>query len=87
VRKVSGWDVDRILDEYKSYAEPKIREVDIKYISAFELSSLSNLFVKETDVQLRVRHFFRAICFSLFVLLVWLISGKKLAGDQRRIEK
>lgn len=40
MRKLAGWDVGRTVDEYRSYAEPKIREVDVEYISAFEASSL-----------------------------------------------
>jgi tyrosine-protein phosphatase SIW14 len=40
MRKLAGWDVGRTVDEYRSFAEPKIREVDVAYISAFEASSL-----------------------------------------------
>lgn len=43
MRKLAGWDVGRTVDEYRSFAEPKIREVDVAYISAFEASSLGLL--------------------------------------------
>ncbi|KAJ9138600.1 Tyrosine phosphatase [Pleurostoma richardsiae] len=53
VRKVSGWDLSTILDEYKSYATPKVRECDTKYITDFELSSLSNLFPNGSSLGFR----------------------------------
>jgi tyrosine-protein phosphatase SIW14 len=84
VRKVSGWELGSIIDEYKAYAEPKVRECDVKYISSFELSDLSNLFVKETSIQLRVRSFIRATIFTLVVLVIWLVSGSKMAPPARR---
>ncbi|RAL64533.1 hypothetical protein DID88_002007 [Monilinia fructigena] len=35
IRHVSGWGVPSIVEEYKRYAEPKAREVDIKYITEY----------------------------------------------------
>lgn len=35
VRKVTGWEMDHILDEYKKYAEPKPRDCDIAYLTGF----------------------------------------------------
>ena len=40
MRKLAGWNLGRTVDEYRSYAEPKIRDVDVEYISAFEPTSL-----------------------------------------------
>ncbi len=31
-----GWSIDSILTEYTSFAEPKVREVDINYIQRFQ---------------------------------------------------
>ena len=39
-RKISGWRLDSVLDEYRLYAEPKVRECDVEYISALEVASL-----------------------------------------------
>lgn len=87
VRKVSGWELPSILDEYRWYAEPKVRDCDIRYISAFELSSLAvPAPVREPGGRawslLRLRHFFRLTFFSLFVVLLWLWSGKKMVAQR-----
>ncbi|KAK0740770.1 tyrosine phosphatase family-domain-containing protein [Schizothecium vesticola] len=36
VRKVTGWNIGDILDEYKSYAQPKPRDCDIDYLTGFQ---------------------------------------------------
>jgi len=51
IRHVSCWNLEAILEEYKGYAEPKIRECDIKYITGFQASSLKGLFSKDTAPQ------------------------------------
>ncbi|KAK3386903.1 tyrosine phosphatase family-domain-containing protein [Podospora didyma] len=98
VRKVSGWDVSTIIDEYKEYAAPKIRECDVNYITNFELADISNLFVRESIASITLplrptRSFLRVTLFSVFVLVIWLFSGNKIAitaGDiaaQRKLLK
>ncbi|PSR97327.1 tyrosine phosphatase family-domain-containing protein [Coniella lustricola] len=42
-RKLQNWKSDRILEEYKSYAHPKIRDGDVEYISAFQVTDLQHL--------------------------------------------
>lgn len=37
------WDIERIVDEYKAYAHPKIREEDVAYIHKFRLADLDHL--------------------------------------------
>ncbi|KAK4451820.1 tyrosine phosphatase family-domain-containing protein [Podospora aff. communis PSN243] len=87
VRKVSGWDLGPILKEYRSFAEPKVRDCDINYITGFELAEISNLF-KNSGWQFRTRNFIRATVFALFVLVIWLCSGVKMAGaPKRKLEK
>lgn len=49
MRHVAGWNVDSILEEYQGYAEPKIRDCDVKYISHYKVSSLEGLFLKRTQ--------------------------------------
>ncbi|KAI3327938.1 tyrosine phosphatase family-domain-containing protein [Xylariaceae sp. AK1471] len=39
-RKSNKWDTKRIIDEYTSFAAPKVRETDLKYLTEFELTSL-----------------------------------------------
>ena len=40
LRKVMGWNVQSIIDEYNFYAYPKAREVDITYIQSLDLKNL-----------------------------------------------
>ncbi|ROT35221.1 hypothetical protein SODALDRAFT_321254 [Sodiomyces alkalinus F11] len=79
IRKVSGWELDTILDEYKAYAAPKIRDCDVQYITEFELSELSNLFVHEANMRLRVRRFFRTTVFAFAVLFIWAVSSNRIS--------
>lgn len=44
IRKVMGWRIDDIIEEYTTYAYLKIRESDIKYIHVFDVQSLSPVF-------------------------------------------
>ena len=83
IRKISGWETSKILDEYRGYAEPKARECDVKYITSFELSSLSSLFVLEPKWQFHMRSFFRTVFVAFFVLIIWLASGSKMATKRR----
>jgi len=43
IRKVMGWNVDAILDEYNTYASPKPRETDVNYIQNFQVDSLGDM--------------------------------------------
>lgn len=78
VRKVSGWKLDAILDEYRTFATPKVRECDVNYITSFELSQLSNLFVQEANSRLRVRAFSRKAFFTCAVLFIWALTYRRL---------
>ena len=78
MRKLSGWDLGNILTEYKAYAAPKVRECDIDYITGFELAHISNLF--RADWPFRTVRFLRAAAFSLAMLVIWLISGARVAA-------
>ncbi|KAK1961179.1 tyrosine phosphatase [Colletotrichum sublineola] len=86
VRKVTGWELSPIVDEYRSYAEPKIRDCDIKYLTDFDLSDLSNLFVHDAKMRFRIRHFVRVTLFSVFVLFVWLLSGHRMQTTAKRVK-
>ena len=79
VRKLSGWDLGNIITEYKSYAAPKVRECDIEYITGFELAHISNLF--RSDWPFRTVRFLRAAAFSLAMLVIWFVSGARVARD------
>ncbi|KAM4060730.1 tyrosine phosphatase family protein [Hirsutella rhossiliensis] len=79
VRKLSGWNLDSVLGEYKSYAMPKIRDCDVDYISGFQPTSLQPMaFDSPRFSPVQTRTFFRTLLFSTFVMVVWLVSGSKL---------
>lgn len=85
VRKISGWDTKSVVDEYKSYAEPKIRECDVEYISAFQITTLQELGDDALTLSpVQVRAFFRALLFSAFVLVLWLVTGSKMSTVTKR---
>lgn len=50
IRKYYRWNLDCVLDEYRTYAEPKIRDCDIDYITAFNHMQLANLWEKADGV-------------------------------------
>ncbi|KAK4242186.1 tyrosine phosphatase family-domain-containing protein [Achaetomium macrosporum] len=78
VRKLSGWDIDSIVSEYKTYAEPKARDCDVKYIMGFELSNISNL-SREASWPFRTAGFLRASLFALVMVVVWFTSSSRIA--------
>jgi len=86
IRKLSGWTVSDTIDEYKAYANPKIRECDVEYITRFQISSLSNLFRDTKAVGFRVPNFFRITFFTIFVLAIWMISGSQMAFSRRKAQ-
>jgi tyrosine-protein phosphatase SIW14 len=83
VRKLSGWDLGNVVSEYKSYAEPKVRECDVKYITDFELADISNLF-READCHIRTRSFLRSILLALLMVGIWVFSGVKIAAPPKQ---
>ncbi|KAI0102456.1 tyrosine phosphatase family-domain-containing protein [Nemania sp. FL0031] len=40
LRKSNQWDLKSIINEYSAFAEPKVRETDVKYLTDFKLTSL-----------------------------------------------
>jgi tyrosine-protein phosphatase SIW14 len=85
VRKLSGWNLDRVVDEYKTYATPKIRECDVDYITAFESSSLEITSLRPFHSEnprfgpVQVRSFMRTLLFTAIVATIWLVSGSRIA--------
>lgn len=76
VRILAGWDMGRIVAEYKSYAEPKVRECDIEYITGFQPASFStNLFARDANAQIRFQRF---AVVTIVVLCLWVVSGKNI---------
>ncbi len=83
MRRVSGWDLGRILDEYKAYAAPKVRECDVNYITNFSTMALANL-VPNTAAEFRCNNFLRVTVFTLVVLLIWILTAPRVAISSKR---
>lgn len=78
-RKLSGWSLPTVLDEYRTYAEPKIRDCDLKYITAFQPASLNLSVVQSVSFNpVQLRTFLRTLIFSSFVMVIWLVSGSQI---------
>lgn len=86
VRKLSGWHLDRVVDEYKTYATPKVRECDVDYITSFQSSSLEmSSSIRPAHAEstrfgpVQVRSFMRTLLFTAIVATIWLVSGSRIA--------
>jgi hypothetical protein len=87
MRKVMGWHVEHIVQEYMNYANEKVRDTDISYIRGFDIATLAPLVgtlrfehgARATDsrVSLNVLKTARMGQFTVFtalVLLIWLLT-------------
>lgn len=85
IRKVSGWQLPGILDEYRSYAAPKVRDCDLEYLAKFQISDLTRVpasrsFMIAGDVPFRIRGFLRTIIFVAIVLVIWVLSSMRISS-------
>lgn len=90
VRKIQNWDSERVLDEYRAYAAPKIRECDVEYITKFQttevqhlaLAPLAETFPVQPVMDLRRIRFLLA---SIFAIFLWWNTLRffRRTGNQR----
>lgn len=87
VRKVAGWNASSVLDEYRAFAEPKIRESDVEYIRNFEISALHPLATEHHSryTPIQVRSFRRTLVFSTIIMLLWVVSGTQLLSTRKEL--
>ncbi|CAH0002055.1 unnamed protein product [Clonostachys byssicola] len=87
VRKVAGWNASSVLDEYRAFAEPKIRESDVEYIRNFEISALYPLATEHHSryTPIQVRSFRRTLVFSTIIMLLWVVSGTQLLSTRKEL--
>lgn len=80
-----GWPVDSILTEYSTYAEPKIREVDLKYIQRFQAEDVSDVSADPRIERLAItspkpRHvtktqkMYKMVCAALAIMAVFMMT-------------
>jgi tyrosine-protein phosphatase SIW14 len=86
IRKVMGWHMDTIIEEYTTYAYPKTRESDMKYIHGFDVQSLSQAFPELAhDITSKITYsgaVSRArmvkIAMAILMLLLWAFTTVQL---------
>ncbi|KAI6248009.1 putative tyrosine-protein phosphatase DSP2 [Erysiphe necator] len=54
LRHVQGWDLRKILQEYRYFAAPKERNCDIEYIADFKKNSLGHFAMKSSRIRSRL---------------------------------
>lgn len=88
VRKMAGWNASIVLDEYRAYADPKIRDCDVAYIKGFQTSTLHPLtanHIQSRYTPLETRSFRRTLLFSTVVMLLWVVSGTQIMSTRNRL--
>lgn len=85
MRYTLGWNQKSVVDEYRTYAEPKIRDVDVEYISSFETSSL---WVQPESpprvITFNKHNFRRALAFATVVMLLWFVSSTSMISNKHQ---
>jgi tyrosine-protein phosphatase SIW14 len=82
VRRSSGWSLQNTLDEYETYAAPKIRECDVEYITSYQATATSLSTFKTSQFRaLRVRSFLRTVVMVAVVMALWAVSGSRLVAS------
>lgn len=81
-RKVAGWPVDTVLQEYRNFAEPKVRECDVEYITALEVASLEVRIIEASSVPwtpsrfpARRRNFLHFVAFTVGTMMLFWCSS------------
>lgn len=77
LRKFNGWDTPSILAEYTKYAEPKIREADVEYLTNFKLANLKRMVAQKLgDQPLSIGQFLFLTVVAALSLCIWVLSLK-----------
>ena len=87
MRKIYGWSHRNVIDEYTSYAAPKIRECDIEYINSFQAARFVrgvSITERSRFTPVQARNFRRALVVSMIVLCLWFVSGWSLVSNRRQ---
>ncbi|KAI0862493.1 tyrosine phosphatase family-domain-containing protein [Xylaria cubensis] len=85
LRKANQWSLKRIIDEYTSFAEPKVRETDIKYLSEFKLASLlcQPRDVVSLSTLSTTNRFYRLVVAAVLIFLAMSSLGKFRVPESR----
>lgn len=76
MRRFNGWDTNSIVAEYNKFAEPKAREMDVKYLSEFKLTNLRHLVARKMEEPpMTVGQFMVLAVVSALCLALWLFTA------------
>ncbi|KAI1769809.1 tyrosine phosphatase family-domain-containing protein [Hypoxylon cercidicola] len=78
LRKINEWDTTSIIQEYSKFAEPKVRDTDVKYLTDFKLSDLPGATLGSREVPYVLRTIYGMAMLASFTLYVWIYSNTKL---------
>lgn len=81
-RKSNQWDLKRIIDEYSTFAEPKVRETDLRYLTDFELTTLWRQ-PQEVALRATTGRFVRLVIAVIFILVVFYPLTKLRVQESR----
>ncbi|KAI1132626.1 tyrosine phosphatase family-domain-containing protein [Nemania abortiva] len=81
LRKSNQWDLKRIINEYSAFAEPKVRETDVKYLTDFEITSLGHQPQAVAFVS-AIGRFFRLVLLVVLTMLIFYPIGKLKVQEQ-----
>lgn len=78
IRKASEWDTASIINEYTKYAEPKVREKDVQYLTNFKLCDLALSPSTLSQAPFVLRTFYGMVMLASFTLSFWVYSTTRL---------
>ncbi|KAI0901236.1 tyrosine-protein phosphatase SIW14 [Annulohypoxylon nitens] len=78
LRKASEWDTKSIIREYTKFAEPKVRETDVKYITNFSMSDIKSVTPKSNSLPFIQNTLYGMVMLASFTISVWVYSGTRL---------
>ncbi|KAF3013243.1 hypothetical protein E8E14_007609 [Neopestalotiopsis sp. 37M] len=78
LRRFHGWDTQAILDEYTSFAEPKVRPTDVQYLREFQLVNLRHIVAHRQDSvesTLSINHFVLLYVVVVACIILWILTA------------
>ncbi|CAJ2511969.1 Uu.00g075940.m01.CDS01 [Anthostomella pinea] len=82
IRMTNSWDTKRVLEEYTTFAAPKVRETDLKYLTNFKISSLPNL--KPKNFTHTIGRYGYLTIMAFFTICLFIYSFSKMRIWSRR---
>ncbi|KAI4862405.1 tyrosine phosphatase family-domain-containing protein [Hypoxylon rubiginosum] len=78
LRKINEWDTTSIVQEYSKFAEPKVRDTDVRYLTDFKPSDIPGTMPTSRQVPYVLRTIYGMAMLASFTLYVWIYSSTRL---------